>query len=177
MTQALLQYRNTPGRDGTCESPAQILFGRQLRDGLPTPYFVRSEWGKLRELRERGYAQLHGKNVDKRCLKPLSVGDIVLVQNQQGSQPTRWDRTGMVVETLGNRQYSIKMHDSGRLTLRNRRFLRKTQPLNPANRQPVSYATVCERDRPLLRPTGPYEATASRVSNQPTGHHSTENTR
>ena len=164
VTRALLQCRNTPGRDGAHQSPAQILFGRQLRDGLPTPYFVRPEWGKLRELRERGHARLHGKNVDRRCLEPLKVGDTVLVQNQQGSQPTRWDRTGMVVETLGNRQYSIKMHGSGRLTLRNRRFLKKMQSLHSANHQPGNYTMVSQRDRPSLRSGGPSVVTVPPVS-------------
>lgn len=132
MTRALLQYRNTPGRGASRESPAQIIFGQPLRDGLPTPSHARPEWGKLRDLRERGHSQLHAKVTDRRCLEPLNVGDVVLVQNQHGPKPTRWDRTGLVVETLGNRQYNIKMDGSGRVTLRNRRFLKKVQSLNPA---------------------------------------------
>ena len=131
VTRALLQYRNTPGRGASQESPAQIIFGRPLRDGLPTPSHARPEWGKLRDLRERGHSRLHAKVTD-RCLEPLGVGDVVLVQNQHGPKPTRWDRTGLVVETLGNRQYSVKMDGSGRITLRNRRFLKKVQPMNPA---------------------------------------------
>ena len=122
------------------------------------------KWVKLRELREHGYAQLHGENVDRRCLEPLPVGDLVQVQNQQGSQPTRWDRTGMVAETLGDRQYSVKMHGSGWLTLRNRRFLRKIQSLNPASHHPVNYTTVYQRDVPLLHPSGPSGAAAPPVS-------------
>ena len=70
--------------------------------------------------------------VNKRCLEPLEEGDTVLVQNQYGPSPKRWERTGEVVEKLGNRQYTIRMHGSGRVTLRNRRFLKKIQPLNPA---------------------------------------------
>ena len=141
VTRALLQYHNTPGRGTAGESPARIIFGRDLRDSLPIPRAARPEWGKLRDLRERGHSQLHAKVVDKRCLEPLNEGDTVLVQNQWGPAPKRWERTGVVVEKLGNRQYSIRMHGSGRVTLRNRRFLRKLQPLNPArsdNRLPVS---------------------------------------
>ena len=36
----------------------------------------------------------------------------------------KWDKTGVVEEVLGNRQYRIRMEDSGRMTIRNRRFLR-----------------------------------------------------
>ena len=132
VTRALLQYHNTPSRDSAGESPARIIFGRELRDGLPTPRFVRPEWRKLRDLRERGHSQLHANVVDKRCLDPLDEGDTVLVQNQWGPAPKRWERTGVVVEKLGNRQYSVRMHGSGRITLRNRRFLKKLQTLNPA---------------------------------------------
>ena len=143
VTQALLQYRNTPGRRVTRQSPAQIIFGRPLRDGLPTPSHARPEWGKLQDFRERGHAQLHAKVTDTRCLEPLKVGDVVLMQNQHGLKPTRWDRTGLVVETLGNRQYNIKMDGSGRTTLRNRRFLKRVQLLNPAR---ARVATAQERD-------------------------------
>ena len=140
VTRALLQYHNTPGRGTTGESPAQIIFGHNLRDGLPIPRFARPEWGRLRDLRERGHSQLHAKVVDKRCLEPLEEGDMVLVQNQVGPAPKRWERTGEVMEKLGNRQYSIRMHGSGRMTLRNRRFLKKLQSLNPSRpmRQPRS---------------------------------------
>ena len=156
VTRALLQYRNTPGRGATPESPAQIIFGRQLRDGLPTPSQARPEWAKLRDLRERGHSQLHAKVTDK-CLEPLNVGDVVLVQNQHGSKPTRWDRTGLVVETLGNRQYNIKMDGSGRITLRNRRFLKRVQPLNPARTRTVSTREVGSGPTPIARESSRYE--------------------
>ena len=35
------------------------------------------------------------------------------------------------MESLGNQQYSVKMDGSGRVTLRNRKFLRKIEPLIP----------------------------------------------
>ena len=70
----------------------------------------------------------------------------------------------MVVETPGNRQYSIKMHGSGRLTLRNRRFLKKMQSLHSANHQPGNCTMVSQRDRPSLRPGGPSEVTVPPVS-------------
>ena len=55
-------------------------------------------------------------------LPPLPVGiDVVL----QGSDK-KWSRTDRIVEALPNRQYRVRMFGSGRVTLRNRRFLRKS---------------------------------------------------
>ena len=36
-----------------------------------------------------------------------------------------------MVENLGNQQYTVKMDGSGRVSLRNRKFLRKTEPFLP----------------------------------------------
>ena len=64
-------------------------------------------------------------NEHARDLKPLNVGDVCYIQNQTGNFPRRWDRTGVVVEVLDHNKYSIKVHGSGRCTIRNRQFLRK----------------------------------------------------
>merc|ERR1711954_499944 len=55
---AVMQYRNTPIPDLRL-SPAQIVFGRQIRDFIPVlPYKYRpsQEWTLLREDRERALA-------------------------------------------------------------------------------------------------------------------------
>ena len=145
VTRALLQYRNTPLR-GIEDSPAEIIFGRRLRDGLPTPTSSRPEWKRLRILREMSAARLHARVVDRynqhtKELRPLNVGDVVLIQNQAGACPRRWDLTGVVVEKLDNRQYRIKVHGSGRITLRNRRFIRLLHPFVDTERK----ATVTVR--------------------------------
>ena len=51
------------------------------------------------------------------------------MQNQNGRCPRRWDKTGKVVEKLLFRQYRVKMDGSGRVTLRNRKYLRKISPV------------------------------------------------
>ena len=63
-------------------------------------------------------------------LDPLREGDAVLVQSQIPNSPRskKWDRQGTVVFTGENDQYLIKVAGTGRLTLRNRQFLRKFQP-------------------------------------------------
>ena len=62
-------------------------------------------------------------------LPPLVIEDHVMVQNQLGNRPKRWDRHGVVVQAdTKTRQYKIMIFGSRRLTLRNRRFLRKYNP-------------------------------------------------
>ena len=51
-----------------------------------------------------------------------------MLQNQRGRSPKKWDHSGVVVETKPNDQYLIRKAGSERLTLRNRRFLRKFTP-------------------------------------------------
>ena len=52
----MLGYRNTPDRD-TGRSPAQVLFGRSLKEFLPGPaerYKPDARWKLLREDKEQG---------------------------------------------------------------------------------------------------------------------------
>ena len=66
-----------------------------------------------------------------RNIKPLTrlkVGDRCFIQNQTGIDPKKWHRTGLVVEVLEHDQYLIKVDGSGRITRRNRRFLRSFEP-------------------------------------------------
>ena len=62
-------------------------------------------------------------------LQELDIGDNVAVQNQTGPRPNKWEKTGVIVEKAENRQYVVRMDGSGRCSLRNRRFLKKVQPI------------------------------------------------
>ena len=155
---ALLQYRNTPD-PVTGMSPAEIVFGRQIRDFtpvLPGKYKPRDEWRRTLEKREEALSKRHFRHHEKwsehtKNLPPLRVGDCVYIQNQVGNHPRRWDKSGVVVEVKQNHQYQVKKDGSGIITLRNRKFLRKFTPFN-ATKLPV---------QPTLPPTfGP-------VSNDP----------
>ena len=145
---ALLQHRNTPDRSGT--SPAQVVFGRSLKDffpSKPSSLQLNPEWKLTLERRELALARRHstrGKELSEhtRTLSPLTPGQVVLVQNQAGNKPKRWDRTGLVVEVKKHDQYLVKMDGSGRATLRNRRFLRPTTPYS-------------RHANPSVDPTGP----------------------
>ena len=137
---AVMTYRNTADRDIGL-SPAQIIFGRNLRDFMPSPLLrlkVAPEWRitiKEREnsLRKRAIRNTEKLAIGTKYLVPLKVGDWVSVQNQTGNFPTRWDTTAEVVEVRPHDQYVVKTHGSGRFTVRNRKFLRKINRLLPGS--------------------------------------------
>ena len=136
-SRALLQYRNTRDRD-TGKSPAEHLMGRQLRDFIPKSkaHLVGRVWSTLASQRENALSLRNAKlkerlSAEVKLLKPLKIGDTVIVQNQTGNHPLRWDKTGQVVKVRAFDQYKIMMHGSRRITLRNRKFLRQIEPFFP----------------------------------------------
>ena len=137
----LLQYRNTPDPHSGL-SPAQIIFGKPMRDLMPVmpeaPVFTnnavhplwRETWAKQEDaLRLRFARQAESRRHGSKAQPPLIPGDRVLVQNQAGVKPNRWDRTGTIVEVRPHDQHVVRVDGSGRLTLRNRQFLRKVVPI------------------------------------------------
>jgi len=139
-TRAILQFRNTPD-PSTGTSPAEVLFGRTLRDVLPIrppmqmhdQDSVKPSWKHLWRSREdalrlRATKQMDSLTEKSRLAEPLRVGDLCRIQNQAGRYPRRWDKLGTVVEVANNDQYIVRVHGSNRVTLRNRRFLRSLPP-------------------------------------------------
>ena len=128
---AMLTYRNTPTSLDN-RSPAEIVFGRQIRDFVPVmpgKYEPCDTWKDTAANREKALMERHAKEVEAilphtRKMPPLKVGNSVRIQNQTGNAPRRWDKCWQVVEVRQNDQYAIKVHGSGRVTLRNRQFLR-----------------------------------------------------
>ena len=142
---AVLQYRNTPDRD-TKLSPAQCIFGRPIRDFIPIipgRFMPHKTWQETAANREEALRNRHMKCAERliehtRSLPPLVVGDQVRIQNQIGPQPLKWDKTGSVIEVRQHDQYVIRVDGSRRVTVRNRKFLRKYIPYfdaNPSNGQ------------------------------------------
>lgn len=153
---AMLQYRNTPD-PATKQSPAMCVFGRPVRDLipiLPGKYSPHVTWKDNLNSREEALRHRHTLASERwsehsKALPPLRIGNHVRVQNQTGNFPTKWDRTGVVVEVGQYHQYRVRMDGSGRLTLRNRRFLRNYTPA----RQPTPKRTIAEDiPRPIPRP-------------------------
>ena len=147
VTAALLQYKNTPLPDIGL-SPAQILFHRELRDTIPSPrsnYHLHKDWVIAAEEREALFAKRNKAietryNQHTRALPDLSVGTNVLIQTGK----SKWKRQGVIVERLAHRQYRIKVYGSGRITLRNRRFIKPCTIITPPHKTvPSSQSEKC----------------------------------
>ena len=124
-TRALMNYRNTPVKDVNL-SPAQIIFGRKLRDHLPVlpgNYRPKKEWILSQHEREIALARRYEAQGER-----LTRGTRIL---------SSWDKTRIVVETQPNDQYIVKIDGSGQITLRNRQFLRKISKQGSKNLEDV----------------------------------------
>ena len=161
---AILQYRNTPLPELGL-SPAQLLLHRQLRDSVPSHpkhYRLHKEWVVSAQEREKAYSD-RNKLVESRynqrahSLQPLSVKSLVRIQEKG-----RWNRTGRIVEVLPFRQYRIRMDGSGRVTIRNRRFLKplqlgetKSKALLPSPLDSGEHGGSACTDTPVVTPPSP----------------------
>ena len=143
---AVLQYRNCPHSDAH-PSPAMCLFGRPIRDFipiLPGRYQAHSTWKETAKAREEALRIRHIKDAERwsehtKTLPPLRVGDYVRMQNQTGRFPLKWEKTGLVIEVKQHDQYVIRVDGSGRVTIRNRKFLRQYTPaMPPENRLTIA---------------------------------------
>ena len=138
LQRAILQYRNTPNPD-TKLSPAQCVFGRPIKDFIPVlpgRYMPHPTWSDTLAAREEALRNRHMKAAERwsehtKRLPPLAVGNHIRIQNQSGPNSTKWDKTGVVIEVRQFDQYVTRMDGSGRVALRNRRFLRKYVPVQP----------------------------------------------
>ena len=165
-SRAFLQYRNTPMKD-TGLSPAQMLLHRQLRDHVPSNpelYKPSRSWLILAADRERLFEKRNSEiasryNTTAHTLAPLSPRTVVAVQAKR-----KWDRSGVIVESLPHRQYRVKLDGSGRLVLRNRRFLgiipiARDDAMPALTEDEVTNAPAeteqCQEREPVMRPRTP----------------------
>jgi hypothetical protein len=156
-----MQHRNTPDPD-TGLSPAQVLFGRPVKDFMPIipgKFRPQEGWRLVQEDREKALRLRYCRGKEKwsehtKKLPKLSVGDRVLIQNQMGTPKVakRWDRSGVVLEVEDYDKYKVRVDGSGRLTQRNRQFLRQVTPYQPL--QPVHRAQVQTDPEEGVRQTG-----------------------
>ena len=140
LLRALLQARNMPDPDCNI-SLGQEVFGRPIRDAFSfisrcikyNNPSIRPTWRETWSQKEDGMRSRMPRSTDALDmhtlpLAPLSLGDKVFLQNQRGSHPKKWDKSGSVVELGNHGQYWMNVDGSGSLSLRDRRFLRKFVP-------------------------------------------------
>ena len=119
----MLDFRNTPGQDGF--SPVQKLMSRRTKTRLPTTKKLlspRVAKGVSRKINENKQKQADYYNQNAKDLKPLQLGDHVLIYDFQNKQ---WSTKGMIVKRLPYRSYVVKL-SNGRNLKRNRKHLKKT---------------------------------------------------
>ena len=112
-------------------------FGRPIKDFipiLPGRYKPHPTCSDTLASREEALRNRHMKTAERlaehtRRLPPLTVGDSVRIQNQTGHHPTKLDKTDRIIEVRQYDQYAIHVDVLGRVTLRNRKFLRKYVPV------------------------------------------------
>ena len=136
-----------------------------MRDFIPVhpgSYEPRAEWLLTREQRELALAKRHlakGAELTRgtRDHLPLEPGTNVLVQNQVGPSKKKWDKSGVVLADKGKSQYQVKLDGSGRITLRNRAFLKRMVPFQGRQEGPLRQDLVLQRETGRSsspRPTG-----------------------
>ena len=130
---ASLAYRNSVIYPETGKTIAQILLGRHLRDVLPQVssfYQLKKEFLVKKEEREDLAAKMNKKmkkffNKGSKTLPELAVGDKVCIQNHTTIRTTSHYSTGVITQVKRDRQYEVLVDGSWRLTVGNRRHLRK----------------------------------------------------
>ena len=113
----------------------------------------RKEWTELAKRREQSFLKRHYLKVEDlskgaKRLKPLNQGDHVYIQDQHGKTPTRWNKSGVVLECLNNDSYLVKVDGSNNVTKRNRQFLRHFVPFSKQKfnaSQEKDLALLCNR--------------------------------
>jgi len=127
---AILVYLNTPRRPLN-QSPSQLMFGRDLRDGVSIhldqlrPEHMQAIERRVQAIKQH---QIAIQRTDR--LPELPVDQRVAVQDPISK---KWSSTGTILEKKRNRSYHVKL-DSGAIVWRNRRFL-KPVPTPPKERE------------------------------------------
>ena len=107
-------------------------------------------------------------------LPPLVVDIHVRIQNQTGAHPTQWDKTGVVIEVRQFDQYIVRDDGSGRITIRNRKFLKKYIQCTPRHTINDDLQRIT---KPPFQPTTAHlPKSAYKPSQQPTPSHNPPNT-
>ena len=177
---AMMQLCNTPDPDCNI-SPAQIVFGRPLRDTFAftsrldkfANKNIRPTWRNAWRSKEAALYQRFHRSAEtlsehSRELPTVQVGDRCYIQNQTGNFPKRWDRSGTIVDVHDHDSYTVKVDGTGRITRRNRRFLRRFVPATSTiNSRPPYPKVVCLPNDALHSPAPAVKPSQRVYSSEP----------
>ena len=173
VAEGVIAFRNTPRFGG--RSPAEWVYGRNLKDRLPTHHTAFAErwqrgWREL-DAREAATKRTAAERYDSRSRQhtPLAPGDQVWVQDHTTQ---RWTITATVVERGPHDIYSVKQ-PSGRIIKRNRVHLRlqADQPLTALDPQQEERPPAApDPQHTARRPDPDTEPPAARDRDQPSQH-------
>ncbi len=121
LTKALLAMHQTPVAPGR-PSPAQLHFGRNVRDDLhPRVTAAHISWQEVREWKEAvALERKHTYDRGTRALRGLWEGEVVLVH-----QGGRWERAKVLRSLPRPRSYLVQVLRTGQRLERNRHLLRE----------------------------------------------------
>ena len=126
-TKALLLFRNTPRRPSGL-SPAEILFGRVLRDGVPTKLDQYLPQHREAVLRRQEAVESYRRQMEKvEHVRRFRKGDRVAVQDPVSK---RWNLRAIVIDEPKFRNYIVETEEGGRYR-RNQKFLKLLPNPNP----------------------------------------------
>ena len=103
-------------------------------------------WVRLSDQREQALARRGNTLKDEwnkktKSFPPLMLGDDVLIKNQSGNHPTRWDKRGVVVECKEFDQYMIRIDGPRCVKRKNRKYLKNVIFHIPLGLSKVSQAS------------------------------------
>ena len=87
-------------------------------------------------LSKRNEKILKKYNSTSKTLPDIPVGTQVIIHQPQEKGKPRWSKTEEVFNKLPNRQYNIKCHATGRMAVRNRKFI-KPLSSSPIKTHPI----------------------------------------
>ena len=90
--------------------------------------------------------------VHTRRLPPPAVSHYVRIQNQTGPHPNKWDETDIIIEVRQFDQHAVRVDGCGRITLRNRKFLRRYIPVQAPQPQHTIYVDFRYTTQLLAKP-------------------------
>ncbi len=161
VAEGIIAFRNTPRFGG--RSPAEWVYGRNLKDRLPTHHTAFSQrWQRDWQTLDEREANIKVKAATRydaasRTHPPLEPGTNVWVQDHITQ---RWNISAVVVEKDQHDNYAVKQ-PSGRVIRRNRVHLRPQPPREAeppaAQPQPPEAAGPPTPRRPNATPTTPPE--------------------